>query len=33
VRIGHYDTRADAVAAQQRLQAKGIEGFVTEVER
>jgi cell division protein FtsN len=33
VRIGRYDTRADALAAQQRLKAKGIEGFVTQVER
>jgi cell division septation protein DedD len=33
VRIGRYDTRADALAAQQRLKAKGIDGFVTEVEK
>jgi ABC-type sugar transport system ATPase subunit len=33
VRIGRYDTRADAVAALERLQAKGIQGFVTETER
>jgi cell division protein FtsN len=33
VRIGRYDTRVDAVAAQQRLKAKGIEGFVTEMEK
>ena len=33
VRVGRYDTRADALAAQQRLKAKGIEGFVTQVER
>jgi cell division protein FtsN len=33
VRIGRYDTRAEAVTAQQRLKAKGIAGFVTEMER
>ena len=33
VRIGRYDTRADAVAAQGRLKAKGINGFVTEMEK
>jgi cell division protein FtsN len=33
VRIGRYDSRADAVAAQQQLKAKGIESFVTEIEK
>jgi TolA-binding protein len=33
VRIGRYNTRSDAIVAQRQLRARGVEGFVTEVER
>lgn len=33
VRIGRHRTKGEAVAAQQRLRAKGITGFVTEMEQ